>query len=120
MALVPYKTGLPTCAQTWNEQDNPNVISTQMEVGPPKVRRRSTLRNRVVNVGWTLNADLYQQFIEFYETDTLQGINTFEFPHPITGDMQEYRFVGPPQITMVQGKKGVGAFQVSCQWELQF
>ncbi len=120
MALVPWKTGLPTCAQTWSEQDQPNVIRTEMDVGPPKVRRRSTLRNRLVQVSWTMPATLYQQLVEFYETDTLQGIHEFEYAHPITKTLDRYRFTGPPSYQFIGGKNGVAAFQVSCEWELQF
>lgn len=120
MALIPWKEGLPECAQSWEEMDEPNVIRTNVDVGPPKVRRRSTLQLRSVKVGWTMPAEKYELLMEFYETDCLQGINEFEYAHPVTKAVNRYRFSGSPKITMIKGKVGVGAIKVECEWEMQF
>jgi len=120
MALVQWKAGLPDCSQTWSEQDEPNTLITNVDVGPPKVRRRSTLEMRTVNLSWTLDAKLYALFMEFFETDCLQGINEFEYRHPITKEINRYRFVQSPKIEMIMGHNKVAAFRVSCQWQMQF
>lgn len=115
-----WKAGLPLCSQTWSEQDEPNVIMTKVDVGPPKVRRRSTLEMRTVNLSWTLDAKLYELFMEFFETDCLQGVNEFEYRHPITKEINRYRFVQTPKVEMVMGYNRVAAFRVNCVWEMQF
>lgn len=119
MAQVLWPSHLPDCAQSWAEQDGTDIIKTANEVGPEKLRRRSAILKRTVNISWTINASLYQQFLEFYETTCLQSINTFPYANPITKAINYYRFSEPPSFQMIQGNgKKVGAVQVSAIWEL--
>jgi hypothetical protein len=73
----------------------------------------------MVNITWTLPADLYQPFIDFYRTTTQQGIIPFYFKHPETEIVNAYRFVQAPEINFIPGKKGVAAFEITSVWELQ-
>lgn len=116
---VEWPTNLPDCAQSWSERDAPDIVITSMDVGPPKVRRRSTLLNNAVDVSWTIDANLYQSFNDFYRTTCQQGVIPFNYKHPITKTVNAYRFASAPEFSFIRGKNGVGAFSVSVQLELQ-
>lgn len=114
---INWPSYLPTCAQTWQEKDAPDVIRTEMDMGLPKQRRRSTLRNTAVNVSWTLPVAQFDQFDQFYLTATQQGVIPFYFAHPVTGNLNTYTFVEAPQYTFLDGTNGVGAVKVDALWE---
>lgn len=118
MALVSWPVELPDCPQTWSEQDMPDIIKTEMDTGHPKVRLRSAVKKRMVNVTWTLPINLKSIFLEFYETDCLSGVNSFQFKDPGTNEMQTFQFDQPPNITYIPKTNGVGSFRVDCAWRL--
>lgn len=118
MATVAWPNSLPDCAQTWREQDEPDMVQSEVDVGAPKVRRRSSILRRNIEVSWTLPASTYQQFMEFYETDCLQGVNDFPFAHPITKAVNTYRFTEAPTASFIGGGSNVAAVQVQCRWSL--
>lgn len=117
MAVVSWPVELPVCAQAWRESPTPDVLTTEMEVGPPKVRLRSSIVRKSVSVSWTLPAAKYEIFKEFYLTDCLAGVNLFDFPNPVTGELERYRFSEPPQFEFIGNGNRVGAFRVVCSWE---
>lgn len=116
---VDWPAVLPACPQDWQESDNPDILRSGVDVGLPKVRRRSTLLNQSVSVQWTFKAELYDAFQLFYQTTTLQGTVPFLYRHPVTGDMNAYLFSEPPQKSFIPGKKGVGFIRVNATLELQ-
>lgn len=118
MTTVAWPSHLPNCVQSWREQDDPDIVVSEVDVGAPKVRRRSAVLRRNIELTWTMTATLYQQFLEFYETDCLQGVNDFPFPHPVTKASNNYMFTEAPVISFVGNGSGVSAFQVSCKWRL--
>jgi len=118
MTTVAWPSHLPSCPASWREQDNPDMVVTEVDVGEPLVRRRSSILRRNVEVEWTMNAELYQQFLEFYETTCASGVNDFPFPNPITKAVNNYRFTEAPSITFLRGSNRVSAFTVSCKWSL--
>lgn len=121
MAVTPvnWPAVLPDCPQDWRESDSPDVLSSGVDIGLPKIRRRSTLLNRSVNIQWTMTADLYLPFMIFYETTTEQGVIPFYYAHPVTGIVNAYRFSEPPQRTFIKGRQGIGYFRVNAVLELQ-
>lgn len=90
------------------------AIRSDMDVGPQKVRRRSTKGidkvSCTINMVYTLYEDLYY----FYDVTTNGGVLSFDFPHPITGDPATWRFLAPPQVSPMSGGY---QFRVSMQWE---
>lgn len=113
--LKPYPATLPDCPASWQEKERDNRIQSEVDVGIPKRRRRYTRPLLDVTVGWTRKTDVYEAFRDFYRIDLRDGIDSFEFPHPITGQMLEFAFTSPPTIQMVQNN----VFQIVCAWEQQ-
>lgn len=81
---------------TFTDSVPDNVIRSGMDVGPDKVRRRTT-----ANVGRVS----FQVFIpkttptildDFYITDTFDGVDPFTFIHPRTQAAVQARFTSPP------------------------
>jgi len=113
MAAIPWPAFLPPCAETWEEFDLPVTVRTQMDIGPPKVRRRSTRTLRNVHVSFTMSHDQAMQLRDFFEIDLQGGVQEHSFRHPFRDDVEPFRFMEPPHITSL----GAGACTVSCAWE---
>lgn len=118
VAPINWPASLPACAASWTEVDAPDILRSANDVGPPKVRRRSTLKNRQVSVSWNIRAEQYDEFVLFYETQCQCGVIPFYYKHPITHEIQPYSWLTPPSLQMIAGRGGVGAVQVSSSWEL--
>ena len=109
----------PATLQDKLEQDNfslekgSTVIRTQMDVGPVKVRRRSTRPIDMVVGSIYLTASEWAIFETFYNTTINGGATPFELPHPITGVLTVFRFAAEPSY------RSVGSiFSVSMKWEV--
>lgn len=110
---IAWPAGLPACAETWEEFDLPVTVRTQMDVGPPKVRRRATRTLRNVRVGFTMDHAQAMQLRDFFETELQGGVQEHSFQHPFRGDVEAFRFMEPPKIAAL----GALACSVSCSWE---
>lgn len=117
MPDVIWPTDLPDCTQNWQEVDKPDTIRTDMETGVAKVRRRSLVDKMEVSVSWVMAAEKYDVFKQFFKTTTQDGILTFNYTHPITGDVGTYRFMEPPTFDFIGGDEGVAAISVQARWE---
>lgn len=113
MASVNWPAGLPDCAETWEEVDQPTTVRTQMQSGPPKVRRRFTRTLRQVRVGFTMNHAQAMQLRDFFELDLQGGVNEHTFRHPFRDALENFRFMEAPRIANL----GALACSVSCAWE---
>lgn len=113
MGDVVWPIDLPDCSQTWEEKDNPDVVITEMETGHPKKRRRSLVQKTQINVSWVLKPDQYVILMEFFRTDTQDGVKTFDYSHPLTKAVNTYRFIDSPSITMIQGDNSFGTRSVT-------
>ncbi|RTL05625.1 hypothetical protein EKK58_07505 [Candidatus Dependentiae bacterium] len=109
----------PATIQDKLERDNfalekgSTVIRTQMDVGPYKVRRRSTRPIDVLTGSIYLTASEWAVFETFYDTTINGGVTPFELPHPITGALTVFRFAAEPSY------RSVGSiFIVSMKWEV--
>ena len=76
-----------------------NVIRTQMDVGPAKVRRRTTSNVRTYNCKIFLTMTLVATFDTFFVTTTRSGSLTILLKHPRTKVDGTFRFVGEPQYS---------------------
>jgi len=67
-------------------------IRTQMDMGPPKVRRRFSAQVRPFQVVLTLDKEQLDTFDEFWRIGTAGGSLAFEFPNPRGEGMITVRF----------------------------
>ena len=103
-------------ADTFSEKFANTLIRSDVEQGPPKVRRRFTKGIRQVTVSICIDADQYEDLEDFYDTETAGGSLQFLFNHPITGVPTYFRFVDPPDIKPLNGS-GI-KFTASMNWEI--
>lgn len=81
-------------------QPKQNVISFGTEVGPGKIRRRSTARIVSMPFSMYLNADQLQTFIAFFNDDLEDGALPFTLSDPVTYGLASFRVApGDPPYT---------------------
>lgn len=83
----------------FSQQNRPVVIRSEVDAGPPKVRRRYTKPIR--NVTGAIKADKAQTVAlnTFFDVTLQGGVKRFQFTNPITDTLEEFRFIDPPVIT---------------------
>lgn len=82
------------------------AITSPMDVGPSKRRRRSTLEYEAINVAFILTTDQIATFKSFFADTLKSGVLPFVIKHPIDGDDQRAQIVlnNPPySISAVSG-----------------
>lgn len=89
------------CFQTWNETQVSNVIRTDMDNLTVKVRRRTTGIFRQAEASVTLKADVYDDFVKWFNVDCQQGAVPTRVMMP-NGREEVWRFSEPPAIEWVQ------------------
>lgn len=94
------------------------TVRTEMEVGPPRVRRRTRMASDTVRLSWTFTREEMQAFREWYDDNAAGGAAWFRLP---VADgfggvaVREARFVTPWQATLLPNL----AFKVSAELELR-
>jgi hypothetical protein len=68
------------------------VVRTQMEVGPPKVRRRSSLALYAIEAGYGVTREDIANFEMWYRDTIGMGAITFDWSDPRTGTTRAVRF----------------------------
>ncbi len=91
------------------------TVRSGMDVGPDKVRSRFTDGVDVYTVSIWMDIGDYSTLTTFYKATLGNGAKTFGFPNPLTNTTDEFRFLGPPEITPLGGRE----FVVTMKWELQ-
>ncbi len=89
------------------------TIRSGMDIGPDKVRSRFTDGIDQYTVGILMDFDDYDTLYDFYKDTLGNGTLSFAFVNPMTGDTDEFRFLGPPDIRPIGGRM----FSVSMKWE---
>jgi len=80
-----------------NSESAPNtIIRTAMEVGPPKLRQRSTAGYYTQAYNFHMSKEQLDTLISFYITTCEGGALDFEFTHPRLATTQNFRFASPP------------------------
>lgn len=79
------------------------VIRTQMEVGPSKVRRRSLSSPRDVSMVVTIDGAQKETLDTFFHSTLGGGSLSFDWTDPISQAPRSYRFKEPPSITAIGG-----------------
>ena len=70
----------------------PNVISFGTEVGPGKVRRRTTARTKSHTFSMKMTLVQLNEFEAFFEDDLSDGAIPFDWTDPVAGDVASWRF----------------------------
>ena len=85
----------------WQETLGSNTIRTSNDVGPHKLRRRSSSTPSEFILPFILTEVQANSLMDFYETSTKGGSLIFTgLEHPRTDDPSaEWRFMEPPSIT---------------------
>jgi len=78
------------------------AVRTEMDAGPPKMRRRFTAGVRRFSREMILTAAQVEILDAFY-LDTLKSTLSFDWTHPRAGANVTYRFTGPPAYTTYEG-----------------
>jgi len=87
-------------------------VNSQVAVGIPKRRQRYT--QSVDSLSGTVNLDLDDWNIleTFYKTTLSGGSKTFNYNHPFTQVLTEYRFIQSPTLSPLGGRY----FRVTFRW----
>ena len=92
MAYYVWPIGLPqNVRRDYSEQSGVLILSSAMDAGPAKMRRRGT-KPTTLSVGFYMNDDQLQT-LETFVKSTLNGTARFDFPHPRTGATVEVRIL---------------------------
>ena len=92
------------------------VVRTDMDAGPPKVRKRFTSAALPFKMSMILTGEQMETLDEFF-TDTCNGGATaFDWEHPRLGDSGDgsFRFVGQPTVSVA----GPDLYRVEFQVEM--
>lgn len=102
--MTDWPTTLPP-PQLSSFQETPpnNLIRTGMDVGPDKVRRRTTADVRAITFVLALSKAEVAILDAFYNTTTFSGLEPFNIEHPRTEATVVARFVEPPQYQEREG-----------------
>lgn len=73
-----------------------NVVRTEMDVGPPKIRRRATVGHRIVQGRILCTAAQIATLDAFFVTTCLDGSVTFDWINSRTGAAATYQFRDQP------------------------
>lgn len=87
-----------------------------MDDGPPKVRRRSTAGIRRFPVSLNLTRTQLALFDTFFMSSTQGGSLAFQWTHPRTSNLIDFRFAGPPEyVPMAPRQTGSEIWKVTFQ-----
>jgi len=105
MAQITWPSTLPQAplARSFREQPGRNVVTTEMEVGPPKRRPRSTATVKRFSMTFLMTGDEVDIFETFYQDTAKQGTIPFDFTHPRTQQTIELSIADDPIYRTVDG-----------------
>ena len=99
-----WPSSLPAPAiNTYRETPPQNTIRTQMDKGPPKLRRRTTANVRPISFTLRLTAAEVDVLDAFFVTDVYSGALSFDYTHPRTGASVTAQFTSEPQYGDIEG-----------------
>lgn len=86
-------------ADGYTEAAPNNAIRSEMEIGPAKVRRRTTATPTPVTCQIRITPAQRADLLMFFETDTASGSLAWDWVHPVTRAAAVFRFTAPPSMT---------------------
>lgn len=91
--MATWPATLPAPAlNTLTESPPKNAISTQMDKGPAKTRRRTTANVRPLKFSLKLTPAQTATLDTFFDVTTYSGVDEFNYTHPRTGAAVSARF----------------------------
>ena len=96
---TPWPVGVPESAliSGYSEQVEDNVARFQPEVGPAKLRRRTSFSQTVYQFGLIMTTTEYDSLLTFYRTTLKDGTLSFKRKHPRTQVASKtFLFMKPP------------------------
>lgn len=90
--MIQWPAELPCALRGKSRVPQPNVVAFGTEVGPGKVRRRSTARTKRMPIPFLLTRAQVALFEAFFEDDLEDGSISFAMPDPLTGEPATWRF----------------------------
>jgi len=116
MATDTWPSTLPAAPspQGFRELVPESTIRSQMDVGPAKLRRRTTGNVRLFAMTFELTLAQIAILETFFTTTLTGGSEAYNFDHPRTGVTGEYRFLEPP----IYSNSGGDLWVASCRLEL--
>lgn len=76
-----------------------NTIRTEMEVGPPKVRKRATSAPTQYSLSFEMDNTDVNTLETFYRTTINEGADPFTMDDPRNGTSETFRVVTAPEIS---------------------
>lgn len=89
------------------------TVSTDMDVGPAKIRSRFTKSVDTYTCEIFIDFDDIDTFETFYKTTLGNGSLPFTFDDPFTQSQESFRFIGQPVIDPLGGRE----FVIRMSWE---
>ena len=108
MASAVWPAGLPQAPQlrALREQPPELTVRTSMDVGPAKIRRRQTAGVRRFTIEIKLTRTQLALLDEFFIDTLAGGALAFQWTQHRTGDLIDYRFLGPPEYAPMAPRQG--------------
>lgn len=102
--MATWPATLPAPALSSLKESPPrNLIRSEMDKGPAKVRRRTTANVRPLSFNLKLTSAEVTTLDTFFVTTVNSGADEFDYTHPRTGDAVTARFVEEPQYSENEG-----------------
>lgn len=101
-----------------SEQPPNLVLRTEMSVGPAKARRRTTAGVRNFSMSIVMTRAQCALLDEFFLDSAQGGALAFQWTHPRTGNLIDYRFVSPPTYTPL-GPRSSAAAKWTASFQLE-
>lgn len=103
MADVSWPNDVPKSplVDSFTEQPGRDVVRTQMDAGPSKMRRRTTAGVRKITKTLRMTESEVESLDTFYTSTLGQGTLRFDVENPRTGTVKEMRFVKRPTWRLV-------------------
>jgi len=103
MASLVWPSTIPDkpLVDAYNETPPRDVVKSPMDVGPAKMRRRTTSGVRKFSVTMMMTDAEVADLDTFYETTTRNGVLRFDLENPRTGTTVEMRFMEAPKYKLV-------------------
>lgn len=102
MAAWPAQLPAPAL-NSFSESLPNNTIRSSVDVGPAKVRRRTTANVRPISFVLKLTSEQWDILEDFFLNDTFSGSDSFDYTHPVSGLGLTARFAEPPSRQDVEG-----------------
>ncbi len=109
---INYPSDLPQSflVSGFEEAPQDTRIRTNMDAGPPQMRRRFTQPIRFITGSMYLTKAQVATFDIFYENTLNGGVSSFIWKHPRTGANTSFRFINRPSYASVTNDLYITSF----------